>query len=31
MLDPTNSSVTLVAPERAAGAIGKRLKLQLTA
>ncbi|MDZ4179136.1 MAG: helix-turn-helix transcriptional regulator [Coriobacteriia bacterium] len=31
LLDPTNPSVTLVTLERAASAIGKRLKVQLTA
>ncbi len=31
LLDPANSSVTLVTLERAASAVGKRLKVQLTA
>jgi predicted XRE-type DNA-binding protein len=31
LLDPANPSVTLVTLERAASAIGKRLKVQLTA
>ena len=31
LLDPSNPSVTLVTLERAASAIGKRLKVQLTA
>jgi predicted XRE-type DNA-binding protein len=31
LLDPTNPSVTLATLERAASAIGKRLKVQLTA
>jgi antitoxin HicB len=31
LLDPTNPSVTLVTLERAASAVGKRLKVQLTA
>lgn len=31
LLDPTNPSVTLVTLERAASAVGKRLKIQLTA
>jgi predicted XRE-type DNA-binding protein len=31
LLDPTNPSVTLVTLERAATAVGKRLKIQLTA
>ena len=31
LLDPTNSSVTLQTLERAASAVGKRLKIQLTA
>lgn len=31
LLDPANPSVTLVTLERAASAIGKRLKIQLTA
>ncbi len=31
LLDPTNPSVTLVTLERAASAIGKRLKVRLTA
>lgn len=31
LLDPTNPSVTLVTLERAATAVGKRLKVQLTA
>lgn len=31
LLDPTNTSVTLVTLERAASAVGKRLKIQLTA
>ena len=31
LLDPANSSVTLVTLERAATAVGKRLKVQLTA
>lgn len=30
LLDPTNTSVTLVTLERAASAVGKRLKVQLT-
>lgn len=31
LLDPTNPSVTLSTLERAASAVGKRLKIQLTA
>jgi len=31
LLDPANPSVTLVTLERAASALGKRLKIQLTA
>mgnify|MGYP001152466603 FL=1 len=31
LLDPANPSVTLVTLERAASAVGKRLKIQLTA
>ena len=31
LLDPTNPSVTLATLERAASAVGKRLKVQLTA
>ena len=31
LLDPTNPSVTLQTLERAASAVGKRLKIQLTA
>ena len=31
LLDPTNHSVTLQTLERAASAVGKRLKIQLTA
>jgi len=31
LLDPTNDSVTLQTLERAANAVGKRLKIQLTA
>jgi antitoxin HicB len=31
LLDPANPSVTLVTLERAASAVGKRLKVQLTA
>ncbi|MDZ4064615.1 MAG: XRE family transcriptional regulator [Coriobacteriia bacterium] len=31
LLDPTNPSVTLSTLERAAGAVGKRLRVQLTA
>ena len=31
LLDPTNDSVTLQTLERAASAVGKRLKIQLTA
>jgi plasmid maintenance system antidote protein VapI len=31
LLDPTNSSVTLSTLERAASAVGKRLRVQLTA
>ena len=31
LLDPTNPSVTLQTLERAAGAVGKRLKIQLMA
>jgi hypothetical protein len=30
LLDPTNPSVTLSTLERAAGAVGKKLKVQLT-
>jgi len=30
LLDPANTSVTLVTLERAASAVGKRLKIQLT-
>jgi len=31
LLDPTNPAVTLQTLERAASAVGKRLKIQLTA
>lgn len=30
LLDPANTSVTLITLERAAGAVGKRLRIQLT-